>query len=604
MSPDADSSLKALERLLRPSAQPSEFWSNFLPAALAFSQAEGGLILERSVSGLGWRLIAEEMSEDSWLAEPLRQEEDSLELADVATREGSCHRVLTLDSHQGLLLAVRLTLGTVEPPCVLILAVSSPAEPSAYTSLLSDLAALARRLTELPSATPGPLAAGLDLILQLNDQTHFSPAAMLFCNEIAASTGARRVSLLWAQDQSVRLAATSHTNKFERNMALVRKLEFAAQETFDQNEEIVWPAPPDQSAISADHETYAQTHHVRQLLSLPLRQDGEPTAVIVLERAAPPFTPGEIAAARLTCDLAVRRLSDLWRHGRGFWAAVEARVRLALVPLLGAEHTWLKVGSISGAFLLLFLFLFPWPYRVKGDFFLQSQTVVTVPAPFDSFVQQVMARPGDQVTLDQPLIELDRKDMRLDEAEARASQQRYQSEASVAEGDEKLANVYVAQAQAAQASAQLEQVRHKLQRATLRSPFDGFVLEGDQSQRVGSPLQKGDVLLRIGKLDAMAIRIKIPEESIQDVQVGATGRLTFASRPGETFTFRVTTLEPTAQPTKEGNMFVVRAEASQAGATWWRPGMSGLARIEAGTKPPIWLLTHRLLDFLRLKYWP
>jgi len=34
-----------------------------------------------------------------------------------------------------------------------------------------------------------------------------------------------------------------------------------------------------------------------------------------------------------------------------------------------------------------------------------------------------------------------------------------------------------------------------------------------------------------------------------------------------------------------------------------RPGMAGEARIDAGHKRLVWIWTHRLVDFLRLKLW-
>jgi hypothetical protein len=35
----------------------------------------------------------------------------------------------------------------------------------------------------------------------------------------------------------------------------------------------------------------------------------------------------------------------------------------------------------------------------------------------------------------------------------------------------------------------------------------------------------------------------------------------------------------------------------------WRPGMAGEARVDVKHRPLIWIWTHRLIDFLRLKLW-
>ena len=40
-----------------------------------------------------------------------------------------------------------------------------------------------------------------------------------------------------------------------------------------------------------------------------------------------------------------------------------------------------------------------------------------------------------------------------------------------------------------------------------------------------------------------------------------------------------------------------------AAEPWWRPGMSGLAQIDAGDRPILWIWTHRLVDRLRMWWW-
>ena len=36
---------------------------------------------------------------------------------------------------------------------------------------------------------------------------------------------------------------------------------------------------------------------------------------------------------------------------------------------------------------------------------------------------------------------------------------------------------------------------------------------------------------------------------------------------------------------------------------WWRPGMAGVAKINTGQRSLLWIFTHRLEDFLRMKLW-
>jgi hypothetical protein len=48
---------------------------------------------------------------------------------------------------------------------------------------------------------------------------------------------------------------------------------------------------------------------------------------------------------------------------------------------------------------------------------------------------------------------------------------------------------------------------------------------------------------------------------------------------------------------------MVRARLLESPEPWWRPGMTGLARIDAGRQNILWLMTRRAVDALRLKLW-
>jgi hypothetical protein len=37
--------------------------------------------------------------------------------------------------------------------------------------------------------------------------------------------------------------------------------------------------------------------------------------------------------------------------------------------------------------------------------------------------------------------------------------------------------------------------------------------------------------------------------------------------------------------------------------SWWRPGMTGVAKIDAGHRRLLWILTRRFIDMLRMKLW-
>lgn len=65
----------------------------------------------------------------------------------------------------------------------------------------------------------------------------------------------------------------------------------------------------------------------------------------------------------------------------------------------------------------------------------------------------------------------------------------------------------------------------------------------------------------------------------------------------------MTRIIPAAEVKSGENTFPVRMTMNEKPPFWWRPGMSGVVKIEAGDRPLIWIATHRLIDYLRLLLW-
>jgi multidrug efflux pump subunit AcrA (membrane-fusion protein) len=161
----------------------------------------------------------------------------------------------------------------------------------------------------------------------------------------------------------------------------------------------------------------------------------------------------------------------------------------------------------------------------------------------------------------------------------------------------------------AQAVAQLEQVRaeralidQKLGRTRLLAPFDGVVVSGDLSQSLGRPVDKGEVLFEIAPLSSYRLRMQIDERDVSYVEVGQRGSVVLTALLGSTFEVQVTRLTPVSEVSDGRNVFVAEAQLVEANAAL-RPGMEGVAKIDAGRRSLGWIWTRRALDWVRLAVW-
>lgn len=127
-------------------------------------------------------------------------------------------------------------------------------------------------------------------------------------------------------------------------------------------------------------------------------------------------------------------------------------------------------------------------------------------------------------------------------------------------------------------------------------------LEGDLDRSLGSPVERGDVLFELAPLDGYRVIIEVDGRNIADVRPGQRGRLTLAALPNRSMALVVERITPISTARDGRNYFRVEA-ALEAPGEDLRPGMQGIAKIEAGRRRLLWIWTHELVDWLRLRLW-
>ena len=108
---------------------------------------------------------------------------------------------------------------------------------------------------------------------------------------------------------------------------------------------------------------------------------------------------------------------------------------------------------------------------------------------------------------------------------------------------------------------------------------------------------------KVAKIENMYAVLDVDERDVHEIGLGMTGEIAFVSRPELKFPIAVDLLEPVALTKEEGNVFPVRCRFTGEVEAWWRPGMSGIAKIDVGKRNILWIFTHRTVDFFRLFLW-
>ena len=115
--------------------------------------------------------------------------------------------------------------------------------------------------------------------------------------------------------------------------------------------------------------------------------------------------------------------------------------------------------------------------------------------------------------------------------------------------------------------------------------------------------KKGERIFKIARVEGLYLNLYVSERDMRDVVVGASGTAALLSRPDQHIAFHLLSINPVGQVKgQEGNLFQIRAAIDQNPESWWRPGMTGAAKVDSGKKQIFWLVTHRVFDFLRMKF--
>ncbi|MCB9838426.1 MAG: HlyD family efflux transporter periplasmic adaptor subunit [Phycisphaeraceae bacterium] len=440
-------------------------------------------------------------------------------------------------------------------------------------------------------------------LLAANAQERFFGAAVAACNELETVLGASRVSVGFLRGRDIRLGAVSHTERIVRSMRLVRDIENAMEECLDQDREVVTPAPAGSRAVDRAANELARAHGPSSVCVLPLRRGGEVVGAVCVERGAEsPLNEAEIESARLACELVAPRLHELFERDRWVGARAAASVRKSASSWLGPTHTWAKLGAIAGFALLAFLVIAKGPDRVPAPFSLHTAEWRVAPAPFDGYLLSVSAEVGDRVRAGALLAALDASGLLLERAEAQASLDGVRAEADRSRGAGKAAEALIAEARARELEASVALLTWRIERATITAPIDGVVVQGELNAIVGAPVRAGDTLFVVAPIDALRAECVVDASRIADVEVGASGTLATTAEPSRRVSFVVTRIDPIALDEERGGGFRVVAELESAPG-WLRPGMEGVAKIDAGRARYAALWTRRLVDWVRMRLW-
>lgn len=605
--PEAAASAAAAAAAALTEADPAAFlraWaealSGDLPCAdliVAFAEEEGG-------GGLAPVLVWPDPEAPASLVEPVARRVLATR-AGAEARDGEGRVMLAVPVEVGGriagLVALRLRAGSPAP---------GPAERARLVWATGWLEARLWQVRALREATAHDDAlAALDLVALVGAQRRLLPAAQALVSELGRMPGVARAALglvkgMARPGAAIRLEAISGAAWFRRRGEGMVALSHAMEEALDQMGAVC--LPPLEGAprrVTAAHAEAMAGLGARAIVSAPLFDEGRAAGVLTLAlESEEALTPALVARLEVAADLLgpvleLKRRQQGWLAGR----AVDAAER-GLRALGARNRPSYRLASVAVLVALALPFVIHAPLRIVADATLEGSIQRVAVAPFEGRIAAAPVRAGDRVAAGDLLFSLDDRDLVLEATKWRSelAQLEQASRAALAAADR--AEVRQLAARRDQAAAQLALAEAQLQRAQVRAPISGIVIAGDLSQRLGAPVEQGAELFTIAPLDDFRLILDLDERDLELVAEDSRGSLRLKARPGLDLPFAVASLTSVAR-TEEGRR-LFRAEARLLSvAPDLRPGLEGVARIEAGRHSLAHNWTRRLRDWVQLALW-
>ncbi len=436
------------------------------------------------------------------------------------------------------------------------------------------------------------------------DQSDFQALTTTLVAELAQRFDCQRASIGIRQRRQIEVVALSHSARIKQDANLLRSISLAMDEAVDQDRVLNFAGEGAvEGGLDYAHGALARETGDGCILTLPFSYHGDALGAIMLERpVATPFEPRTIEVLERVLAVLAPVMLLMRQDEMGLPSRLFHSFRRGTLKLFGPSRYKLKLAAVSVLLLGLFLGVARGDWRVTANAVIEGRVQRTIAAPIDGFIQSAEARAGDLVEPGALLGTLDDSDLKLERLKWSTLRQQMVSESREAVAQRNRAEVTIIAARIEQADAELKLLDEQLARTRITAPFAGVVIEGDLSQRLGTPVSRGDALFKLAPLADYRVVLLVNERDIAPVEVGQMGGLVLASMPDRRLAIRIERITSVSTAEDGSNLFRVEASLNETDAAL-RPGMEGVGKIYLGEASLGWIWSRELLAWLRLKTW-
>jgi len=165
--------------------------------------------------------------------------------------------------------------------------------------------------------------------------------------------------------------------------------------------------------------------------------------------------------------------------------------------------------------------------------------------------------------------------------------------------------IEASEAELARLQAEQGRLEEQLELLDVVSPIPGVITTPKPREQIGHYVGKGDLIADVHALRTVSAEIAVSEKDISDVRVGQPVLLKARAYPWTSFHGVVTSIAPVATKAEEGQpaRTVVVVTKLDNPSLLLKPEMTGNAKIHAGDRRLLDLMTRRFARYLRVEFW-
>jgi len=446
----------------------------------------------------------------------------------------------------------------------------------------------------------------LDLFVEVYESKGFQSSLYALCNGLAARfEEIDQVVLGWQEGAYVHVKAISHYERFERKTDTVKLFEAALEESVDQGQILDAFNQANPAQVNLAHQQLKTHLAANALLTLPVSdRKGEVRCGLTLISFDGEIKPERVQAVFFLMQVLIPKLDELFHRDAGLWIKSKYIAYQTLGRWFGRENLLVKSLILAFVSVLIASLSFKTMHYVSGTGQFVTDNTRLISAPIDGVVAEMFVTSGDHVESGEILLTIDTQDLFLQLTELQAELQRNLAEADRARAQFLSVDLAIAEARINQVRARIDRVNYQIKEARVTAPISGIVVEGQKNELISTPVSRGQHLIRLAQMEDLYLILRVSERDVHFLNQTAHGYFALLNQPDRKVAIEVTQLIPMANVSdQKGSEFILIAKIDDEREDWWRPGMTGVAKIAIEPRSFFWVYTHATFNRIRLALW-